>query len=296
MRNLPPLGSMRAFEAAARRESFKLAAIELGVTPTAISHQIRQLEETLGVSLFVRQTRKVTLTEVGRDLYAVLRKAFDEISTAVKSVRRRPLRQVATLSATVAFTAKLLVPHAASFRELHPGWDLRLDARDDPIDLLAGDADAAIRYGLGHYPGLQTVPLLADTFAPVCSPYLNCRTIEALPGATLIHFDWGPGAKQHSVPTWRLWAKTAGLTELIDVDAGITFSDESSAIQAAIAGQGVALLSRTLVGRELASGALIEPFGPTLEGLRYDFVFPIGAETQAPVTVLRDWVLTKLFA
>ncbi|HYZ27282.1 MAG TPA: LysR substrate-binding domain-containing protein [Geminicoccaceae bacterium] len=290
---MPPLGSLRAFEAAARRESFKRAATELGVTPTAISHQIRQLEAGLGVALFARQTRKVVLTAEGAALYPALRQALDAIAEAVEAVKRQRARRVATLSATVAFTAKLLVPRAASFRRLHPGWDLRLHASDDPVDLHAGEADAAIRYGLGRYPGLITLPLLTDSFAPVCSPHTGLREPEDLPGATLIHFEWGPAAAKVSVPSWRAWAERAGMSGL-DAEAGITFNDENSAIQAAIAGQGVALLSLALVAAELASGALIQPFGPALEGLRYDLVYPSGAEIRPPVAVLRSWVMTEL--
>lgn len=238
----------------------------------------------------------MVLTEEGRSLYPALREALDAIAEAVAAVKRRPARRVATLSATVAFTAKLLVPRAARFRRFHPGWDLRLHASDDPVDLHAGEADAAIRYGLGRYPGLTALPLLTDSFAPVCSPHFDCPAIAELPRATLIHFDWGPAAKKNSAPTWRAWAEKAGLVGVLDTQAGITFNDESSAIQAAIAGQGVALLSRALVAAELASGALIQPFGPALEGLRYDLVYPIGAETRAPVAVLHDWVTAELFA
>jgi LysR family transcriptional regulator, glycine cleavage system transcriptional activator len=292
MRRLPPLGSLRAFEAAARRESFKRAAAELGVTPTAISHQIRQLEAGLGVALFVRQTRKVVLSAEGKALYPALRQALDVMAEAVEAVTRRPARRVATLSATVAFTARLLVPRAASFRTLHPGWDLRLHASDEPVDLHAGEADAAIRYGLGRYPGLIALPLLTDSFAPVCSPHTGLREPTDLPGATLIHFEWGIAATV-SVPTWRAWAERAGMG-LLDAEAGITFNDENSAIQAAIAGQGVALLSLALVAAELASGALIQPFGPVLEGLRYDLVYPSAAEARPPVEVLRSWVMAEL--
>lgn len=293
MRHLPPLAALRAFEAAARRESFKSAAAELGVTPTAISHQIRQLEAGLGVTLFVRQTRKVALTAEGRMLFPALRDALDAMAEAVAAVKRKPMRRVATLSATVAFTAKLLVPHVGSFRRLHPDWDLRLHASDDPVDLRAGEADAAIRYGLGHYPGLAVLPLLRDDFAPVCSPHLGLHRPEELRRATLIHFGWGPMAARISVPTWRLWAERSGL-DRFDPEGGVTFNDESSAIQAAIAGQGVALLSLALVAAELASGALVQPFGPLLEGLRYDLVYPEGAALRPPVAVLRDWVSKEL--
>ncbi len=293
MRRLPPLGSLRAFEAAARRESFKQAAAELGVTPTAISHQIRQLEAGLGVALFARQTRKVALTAEGGALYPALRRALDAMAEAVAAVRRQAGRQAATLSATVAFTAKLLVPRVASFRQLHPGWDLRLHASDEPVDLAAGEADAAIRYGLGRYPGLVALPLLTDGFAPVCSLHAGLRAREDLAGATLIHFEWGAQATRVNVPSWRAWAERAGIGWL-DAEAGITFNDEASAIDATIAGQGVALLSTALVARELASGALIRPFGPELEGLRYDLVYPEGAETRPAVAVLRSWVTSEL--
>lgn len=293
MRRLPPLGSLRAFEAAARLESFKRAAAELGVTPTAVSHQIRQLEAGLAVALFARQTRKVVLTAEGRALYPGLREAFDQMAAAVEAVRRPASRRSATLSATVAFTAKLLVPRVASFRALNPGWDLRLHASDDAVDLQSGEADAAIRYGLGPYPGLTVQPLFTDDFAPVCSPHLGLRRPDELMDATLIHFEWGPQAGKLSVPSWRKWAQQAGMGGL-DAEAGISFNDESSAIQAAIAGQGVALLSTALVAAELASGALVQPFGPRLAGLRYDLVYPSGTEALPQVEILRDWVMAQI--
>lgn len=292
MRRLPPLASLRTFEAAARQESFKKAAAELGVTATAVSHQIRQLEAYLDVALFERQTRKVRLTAEGRSLYPALRAALDAMAEAVEVVRKRPRRRIATLSATVAFTAKLLVPRVGTLRDHHPGWDLRLHASDDTVDLIAGEADAAIRYGLGHYPGLIALPLLTDRFAPVCSPRLQLRQAGDLPQATLLHFDWGPIASTVDVPSWRIWARRAGLAGL-DPDSGISFNDESSAIQAAIAGQGVALLSLALVAEELASGALVQPFGPVMEGLQFSFVYPEGAESRPAVAVLKNWVLTE---
>jgi LysR family glycine cleavage system transcriptional activator len=293
MRRLPPLGSLRAFEAAARQQSFKRAAAELGVTATAISHQIRQLEAGLGVTLFLRQTRKVTLTAEGRALYPALQQAFDAMAEAIDAVKRRPARRLATLSATVAFTAKLLVPRVGSFRALHPGWDLRLHASDDAVDLHAGEADAAIRYGSGAYPGLTALPLLRDSFAPLCSPRLGLREARDLPHFTLIHFEWGAGAPRMETATWQAWKERADLRNL-DAEAGITFNDEASAIDAAIAGQGVALLSLALVASELASGVLVQPFGPVLEGQRYDFVYPAGTGKREPVAVLRDWVMTQL--
>lgn len=293
MRRLPVLGSLRAFEAAARHGSFKHAAAELGVTPTAISHQIRQLEAEIGRPLFLRQARFVALTAEGEALFAPLRQAFDSMADAVAAVKRRPARRVATLSATTAFTARLLVPRASRFRDLDADWDLRLHASDAVVNLEAGEADAAIRYGLGNYPGLTTLPLLTDQFAPVCSPHLNLRSVADLPEVTLIHFEWRYATGKRALPSWRLWVARSGAAT-VDASSGITFNDESTAIQAAIAGQGVALLSLTLVAPELASGALIQPFGPKLDGRRYDLVYPAGSESRPAVAALRRWITEDL--
>jgi LysR family glycine cleavage system transcriptional activator len=293
MRRLPSLGALRAFEAAARHQSFKQAAAELGVTPTAISHQVRQLEEYLGVALFRRQVRRVILTPEGDALYPVLQRVFDTIAESVDALRRRPVRRVATLSATVAFTARLLVPHVAAFRALHPDWDLRLHASDDPVDLHAGEADAAIRYGPGRYPVLTAMPVATDRFLPTCSPHLGLLRPQDLAGSVLIHFEWRTAGPASTRPTWRAWARRAGI-EGFDAASGITFSDESSAIQATIAGQGVALLSSALVAGELASGALVQPFGPALDGSHYDLVFPTDAEDRPPVAALHRWVESVL--
>lgn len=297
MRRLPPLGALRAFEAAARLGSFKRAAAELAVTPTAISHRIRELEVGLGVALFIRQTRKVVLTEAGHALFPPLREALDSMADAVMAVQR-PARRIATLSATVAFTARLLVPRAASFRSRHPDWDLRLHAGDEAVDLQAGAVDAAIRYGYGRYPGLTAVPLFDDSFAPVCSPHLGIRRPEDLVTAPLIHFEWGPAPTRETLPSWAFWGQRArsvhpGLRRFV-AKGGVTFGDESSALLAVVAGQGVALMSRVLVARELASGALVQPFGPVLDGLRYDLVFPSAASSRPAVAVLRDWVMAEV--
>ncbi|RXF74057.1 LysR family transcriptional regulator [Hansschlegelia zhihuaiae] len=291
-RRLPPLSALRTFEAAARRGSFLRAAEELGVTPTAVSHQVRQLEQWLGTPLFRRAPRKVTLTDAGSTLAPALTRALDGMAEAVEAMSKRPARKVATLSATVAFTGRVLVPKAARFRELNPGWDLRLHASDDAVDLHAGEADAAIRYGLARPADLTGLPLMTDRFAPVASPALGLESHEDLRRATLLHFDWRNNAGA-TVPNWRGWAEAAGL-EGFDAGSGVTFNDENSAILAAIAGQGAALLSIALVAAELASGALVQPFGPVLEGWRYDFVHPAGAEDRPAVAALRRWVEVEI--
>jgi LysR family glycine cleavage system transcriptional activator len=293
MRKLPQLGALRAFEAAARRLSFKAAADELNVTPTAVSHQIRYLEETLGTRLFERGTRTVRLTAAGHQLFPPLRDGLDAFERAVDAVRRTQGSKTAILSSTVAFVARRLAPLAGSFRQAYPDWTLRLDASNKTVDLDV-EADLAIRYGRGEYPGMTVVPLFRDRFAPVCSPRLGVATIDDLRHATLIHFEWGAAMRDDDrAPVWRHWLADAGMTG-IDAEAGLSFTDEIHAVQATLAGQGVGLLSLTLVADELASGVLIQPFGMSLESFRYDLVYSSRRSGQAAVTVLRDWILSEL--
>ncbi|MDE3858138.1 LysR substrate-binding domain-containing protein [Sinorhizobium meliloti] len=292
MRKLPPLGALRVFEAAARRLSFKDAAEELNVSATAVSHQIRQLEEMLNVKLFERATRQVHLTAAGKTLFPVLREGLDRFEQAIADVHRQQAGQVARLTSTVAFVAKRLAPLAGSFREMYPDWTLRLDASNRAVDLEA-DADAAIRFGGGNYPGLVTEPLFADRFAPVCAPSLAQTSAADLRLGTLIHFDWGPARRDDPrAPVWRQWLARAGVED-IDASAGISFTDEIHAVQAVVAGQGIGLLSLTLVAEELASGILVQPFELSLEGDRYDLVYSPRMADRPATRVLRDWVMAQ---
>ncbi|GGL37609.1 LysR substrate-binding domain-containing protein [Caulobacter rhizosphaerae] len=287
MRRLPPLSALRAFEAAARRLSFRLAAEELAVTPTAVSHQVRQLEAHLGQPLFVRGVRSVSLTAAGARLFPVLMDGLDAFERTVANLRVESGRRVVTLSTTMAFAARRLAGRVEAFRAANPDLDLRLLATDDPVDLRAGEADAAVRYGLGPWPGLVSEPLVDDRFAPVCSPRLGLAEPGGLAAQTLIHAEWRhPGA---DAPTWRLWARQAGRTDL-DVEAGPRFTDDSHAIQAAAAGQGVVLTSLTLVAEELAAGLLVQPFGPVLAGRRFELVYPPAARDGQAVSALRRWL------
>ncbi|OCP38594.1 LysR family transcriptional regulator [Ensifer sp. LC163] len=292
MRKLPPLGALRVFEAAARRLSFKQAAEELNVSATAVSHQIRQLEEMLAVKLFERETRQVHLTAAGKALFPVLRDGLDRFEQAIADVRRQQDGKVARLTSTVAFVARRLAPLAGTFREAYPDWTLRLDASNRTVDLEA-DADAAIRFGPGHYLGLVTEPLFADRFAPICAPRLAPSGAADLRQATLIHFDWGLARRDDPrAPVWRQWLARAGV-EGVDANAGISFTDEIHAVQAVVAGQGVGLLSLTLVAEELASGILVQPFSLSLEGDRYDLVYSPHMADRPATRLLRDWVMAQ---
>lgn len=260
-RRLPPLSQLRAFEAAARHRSFKQAAQELSVTPAAVSHQIRQLEQRLGLPLFERQTRRVIPTAAARSLYPVLRDGLDAFAEAIAALAPAPESAAVTLTATPAFASQRLLPRLPDFQQRHPRIELRLHASDATVDLAHGGADLAVRYGDGPYPGHHAVRLAADGFIAVASPRLALREPADLQRRRLIHFEWlRPAADR---PTWPHWLRRAGLQHA-DAERGLRFSEVGHAIQAAAAGQGVALLNRVLVQGELERGVLEAPFGPEL--------------------------------
>jgi len=291
MRRLPPLSALRAFEAAARLLSFKRAAAELGVTPTAISHQVRSLEEHTGLVLFDRQVRRVVLTEAGAQLYPILRDGFDAFEGALDRLMHIRKRANVTISATSAFTAKWLVPRVARFHALHPDIDLQLHASDEAVELIKSGVDIAIRYGRGPYPGLSAEVMFADDFAPVANPRPGALGIEDLATVPLIHFQW---RRHHPLnPTWERWYSAAGLVPSPPVGQ-LHFSDESHAIQAAVAGQGIALLSLALVRDELAAGHLVQPFGPTVPGHTYHMVMNTDPPPGACVRAAADWLRAEV--
>ncbi|MDH1684791.1 LysR substrate-binding domain-containing protein, partial [Pseudomonas chengduensis] len=256
-RRLPPLSALRAFEAAARHESAKQAAEELSVTATAISHQIRALEESLGVALFVRKPRQLELTMAGRELQQVLESAFDSIGAAVERLSATPSRQAITLSTTPAVAVRWLLSWVCMLRDSHPNIDLRIHASHEPVALDGVTADIAIRYGDGRWPGLVAEKLFDNTFVPACSPLLGLHDAADLPRHTLIHFR--NQAAISSPMDWAVWQKQAQVPGL-DVSAGLVFSDETHAVSAAVGAQGVALMSRQLIEDELREGRLVQPF------------------------------------
>ncbi|WP_309089354.1 LysR substrate-binding domain-containing protein [Phenylobacterium sp.] len=289
MRKLPPLASLRAFEAAARHLSFKRAAEELAVTPTAISHQVRLLEDTLGLPLFERRVREVRLTEAGRTLYPGVRDGFDGMAAALDQVRRPTGPVPVTLSATLAFVGKWLLPRVEGLEAAARGLQLNVLASNAPADVAAGEADVAVRYGRGPWPGCRADLLFETAYAPVCSPRLAIRATTDVAGARLIHFVWTrPDATS---PVWPAWFERAGLSYPAGGEA-LTFSDETHALQAAIAGQGVALMNLALAVDELASGALVA-IGPALRGHPMWVVTPDRARAAAAAAEVRDWLLAE---
>ena len=292
-RSLPPLTSLRAFEAVARRSSFKAAAEELFVTPTAISHQIRQLEAHLGLRVLERSPRAVRLTAEGSVLYEATASGFAEIARAVAHLRGQQDPAILTLTSTTAFLSHWIVPRLAELRRLLPEVDLRLHASDAIVALRSGGVDVAIRYGKGPFTGVATVPLRDDVFGPVCSPRLGLSKLEDLRQATLIHID----GRQVPVPTpdWPHWCAEAGLLN-VDTQAGVRFPDSTLALQAAIAGHGVAIVSLVLVADAVAAGLLVAPFAPFLRGETYHFACAPDLEMRPDIAALRAWFLSVMSA
>lgn len=285
---LPSLSALRAFEAAARHESAKRAAEELSVTATAISHQIRTLEESLGVALFLRRPRRLELTAQGRELQQTLESAFDSISTTARRLSARPRRRAITLSTTPAVAVRWLLSWVCLLRESHPDIDLRIHASHEPVALDGVTADIAIRYGDGRWPGLVAEKLFDNTFIPACSPRLGLCAAAELPRHSLIHFR---NQAIVSAPVdWALWQKQARVPGL-DVGAGLVFSDETHAVSAAIGAQGVALMSRELIEDELREGRLVQPFGPELPGKPFFLVYPENRKNDPAILAIRDWVM-----
>jgi len=287
-RRLPPLTALRAFEAAARHLSFKHAATELSLTPTAISHQVRQLEDHLGVRLFVRGIRRVDLTAAGQSLFPALRDGLDAMARAVQAVRPETQPRALVLSTTMAFASRWLLQRLARFAAAHPGIALHLHTSDEPVDLQGGAAQLAVRYGPGSYPGLVCIPLLPSRFAPVCAPGLRLRDFDDLAQVPLIGFDWF--RRDRTTPDWPLWFERAKCAPL---SRQLQFTDEVHAIQAAIAGQGVALINLALVADELRTGVLRQPFDLELAGHGFHLVWAEARDADPDLAEVRAWLLAE---
>ncbi|MEL1264535.1 LysR substrate-binding domain-containing protein [Pseudoxanthomonas putridarboris] len=280
------MSALRAFEAVARRSSFKAAAEELFVTPTAISHQIKQLESHLGLRVLDRTPRAVKLTAAGTALYQATAAGFAEIERAVALLRIDAGPTTITLSSFTAFLGHWLVPRLDALHRAMPMSNLRLHASDIPEDLRAGGIEVAIRYGRGPYPGTASARLCDDVLVPVCSPKLGLSRPEDLSGATLIHID---GRNRPApAPDWFHWCAKAGIAGL-DANAGPRFPDSMLAVQAAIAAQGVVIVSRVLVADAMAAGLLEAPFAQTLAGDAYFFCCAEELEMRADIVALRKW-------
>lgn len=295
---LPPLNALRVFEAAARHLSFTRAAAELHVTQAAVSHQIKLLEDDLGVPLFRRMHRALLLTDEGQQLLPSVRAAFDELSTATRRLRAGEREGVLTVSVIPSFAACWLVPRIGRFREVHPEIDLRIAASIQVTDFAREDVDVGLRYGIGRYPELNTCLLMREEYFPVCNPALlgGAHPLYApsdLRHHVLLHDEHFPHEPN---PGWRDWLHAAGATQ-VNPERGPRFGDAAMMVQAAIAGQGVAMGRTALVMDAMAQGLLVRPFDLILPGsYGYWIVCPPASVDKPKIKAFREWLLAEAAA
>ncbi len=290
-RRLPPLRSLRAFEAAARHLSFARAADELHVTPAAISQQVKLLEGHLGVALFHRGAQ-LTLTEGAAAALPLVSDSFDLMERAVERLRQGRDHGPLVVSTSPAFAARWLIPRLARFQERHPDIELRLSASIRLVDFTTEDVDLAIRYGAGRYPGMHVERLKAEEVVPVACPHLaeRLKSVSDLLDVPLLHntaMDWDT-----TFPTWPIWLANAGVTAPVGL-APRRFDDFNLVLQAVLAGLGVALIWRTLVGEEINAGRLIPLFPAQPLVNAYHLVCPPKHMDNPKVAAFRDWVMEE---
>lgn len=300
MRRLPPLAQLRAFEAAARHLSFKEAAAELAVTPTAISHQIRLLEHYCGRSLFRRRPRPVVLTAAGARLFPVLRGGLDAFASAISALRTDAARATLKVTATNAFSSRWLLPRLALWQQERPETALEIVASDYVVDLHAGEADVAVRYAKKAPSDLVAHRLFRDKYVAVCSPALLSKHGAVKRGKDLKRFvlienAWSPSFTD--IPTWkRLLEKlrkvdreTPGIADL----RVLSFSEETHAIEAAISGQGIAICSDVLVARDIEAGRLKRLFVRVhLAGKIFFVVHLPHHRHRSAIDAFRGWIVS----
>ncbi len=298
-RRLPSLNALRAFWAAARHRSFAAAADELHVTASAVSLQIRQLEEELDLKLFERTPKGLVLTAEGTRLLPGIDQAFEHLKGSIALIDDEPAAGTARLSISVAppFATKWLLPRLGAFMERHPDTEVDVNATIELVDFAKDDVDLAIRYGGGNYPGLAVELLLEDRIFPVCSPELLMRYGQRNPmrvfsEAPLLHdasVDRDP-----SLPSWKMWLKAGGLEE-VDWRKGPRFNQTALTLDAALAGLGIALAPALLVEGDLAAGRLVRLANDEMKGdFAYYLVHP-AEKTQLPaLQQFKSWLRSAL--
>jgi LysR family glycine cleavage system transcriptional activator len=296
---LPPLGALRAFEAAARRLSFVKAAEELHVTPAAVSHQVKALEEQLGVELFRRLPRGLILTDAGRAMLPELAKGLDHFARAVRGAVAGELAGRLRVTVMPSFAQLWLLPRLGRFIASYPEVEIVIMGSAEVVDLRRADIDLGIRYGGGRYPGLWAQLLFTEETFPVCAPSLldgppPLRRPEDLRHHRLLH-DWNLTAGE-SWLVWANWLAVMGVDEL-DPAGGLQLSDSVLLMEAAVRGLGVAIGRTSLSGEHLASGRLVRPFALTRKAdFAYWAVCPEGSETRPRLRAFVEWLVEEASA
>src|SRR5215203_6088756 len=286
LRRLPPLNALKAFEAAARHESFTRAAEELCVTQGAVSHQVKALETELGVKLFTREHQRLLITEHGREYLAVLRDAFDRIALGTERLRQRQSSGVLTVSTSPDFAAKWLVNRLGRFSEAHPEIDLRVSAAMHHVDFAREEVDLAVRHGDGNWPGHDVIRLSPEQLFVVCSPKLLTGRHRLVRPSDVLKF---PLLHLDDRKAWTRWLEVAGVPDA-EPSQGPVLNRASMVIDAAVDGQGIALARTTLAAWDLICGRLIRPFAIALRLAKsYWIVCPKATASLPKIALFRDW-------
>lgn len=289
--NLPPLSSLPAFEAAARKKSFTKAAEELCLTQAAISFQVRNLEKSLGVDLFDRHHRALELTRAGEDLHRAVQAAFVRLAEEKAEITGRKPKHSFTISAPISFCSKWLVPRLHRLHEEVPGVTLLIDANDSVVEMDDGSVDLAIRYSNSKTEGANVEIMIEDTVFPVCSPIVSepfkgGMRLDDLDKIPLLH-------DQMLDVTWADWLKTAGVTRSASAK-DMSFSHTGNAIDAAISGRGFALGRLPLVADDLMSGRLIQPFSALSKSeYSYYLLKPYRSRRNKGLDKIVSWLLAE---
>jgi LysR family transcriptional regulator, glycine cleavage system transcriptional activator len=291
LKSLPSLNALRAFAAVGRHLNLAAAAAELHVTPSALSHQIRTLEERLGTRLFEREARGLALTEAGRTILPGVLDGFATLAQSLRLLEPAPDDNTLHVSMLSTFAMRWFIPRLVRFQQAHPEIEVRIATSVELVDFEHGDFDCAIRSGGGQWLGLTAERLFAETFTPVCSPQLATPESPLAEPAdlahhTLLHAKLRPD-------DWHMWLHAAGMPDLAPKGER-TFETRNFAIQAAIDGLGVAIVDPSLVTEELHSGRLIQPFARTLASDNaYYLVYPRQLKLPRKLQLFRDWLMTE---
>ena len=287
MSQYPPFAALRAFDAAARHLSFRLAADELGVTPTAVSHQIKQLEALAGRALFLRRNRSVRLTEEGVRFAEAVRPALTSLATAFEQLSANPLRKSVTLGAGPIFASRHLVPRLAEFWSAHPDIDLKLHHSPLPVWQQIDQFDLAVAWGKGDWRGLSSDPLLRIDLSPVLAPRWDGNVNPVTEPRDLLEF---PLLHHRNTEGWRQWFEASGVTLPNDLP-GTTIEDSNIILHAALEGRGVALGVLPFIADDLASGRLLQPFELSIEpDDAYFLIYRPDALDNPAVEAVRHWL------
>jgi LysR family glycine cleavage system transcriptional activator len=286
---LPPLNALKAFEAAARSESFTRAAEELHVSQGAVSQQVKVLETTLGINLFNRERQRLVITEAGREYLAVIRDALERVAVGTERLVQRQDSGVLTISTSPDFAAKWLVNRLGQFAESHPGIDLRISATAHHVDFARENVDLAVRHGDGRWPGLDVVRLCSEQLFPVCSPRLVSGRNRVVTALDLLKF---PLLRLDDWNTWTRWFEAAGVSD--PVARGPILGSASMLIDAAVGGQGVALARTALAACDIINGRLVRPINVSLKMPNtYWIVSPKVTSSMPKITTFRQWLLAE---